>query len=765
MAQRHWKERSCCNPFMKENHDWTTRKKKLRYVTELMCEKNPALSMGSKICDNCRKQLYKIPNFIKPLDPELSHPDSDYEVSEPLDLSPINQCLQKIGETPIVSQRLQQQKYPKQKFKKISTAMKKVIITDKEFDYSDDESEIIKQLKEEFHSTTQRSKKVQILTILPKSWSIQTEFGTSNYMARRAKNLVKESGILATPNPKVGNVLNPQTVLHIQQFYESDDISRLMPGKKDFVSVKQGKHRVQMQKRLILNDLKEIYQLFKDTFPTEKVGFSKFAELRPKHCVLAGASGTHAVCVCTMHQNVKLMMIGAKLSDLSKDSEVSLETYKNCLAQIICNPPLPKCYLGSCKYCPGNSILKENVLTVMEESMIDEIVYKQWVSVDRSTLETVYSTCDDFVDSFCEKLDILLSHSFIATEQSKFYKNCKLTLQPRDVLVTVDFSENYAFILQDAAQGFHWNNAQATIHPFVAYYIDSEKLCHLSYVVVSDCMHHDTAAFHLFQKNFITFLKTKLPSFPEKMYYFSDGAAAQYKNCKNFINLCYHEADFGIHAEWHFFATSHGKSACDGVGGTVKRLAAKASLQRPYDQQIMTPRQLYDWALENITATFFGYCSSEEYDKELVHLQGRFEKARTIPGTRKLHSFIPLSTEKIATRKYSASSVSKVEKVVAVDNELPLEQIKGFVTCLYNEQWWLACVLEIDLEEHEVKVSFLHPNGPSRSFKYPHIPDILWISVSDVLTTADPRTATGRTYTITQKESKIVSGKLHRIMK
>jgi len=99
-------------------------------------------------------------------------------------------------------------------------------------------------------------------------------------------------------------------------------------------------------------------------------------------------------------------------------------------------------------------------------------------------------------------------------------------------------------------------------------------------------------------------MKAKLSSSLKKMYYFSDGVAAQYKNHKNFINLCHHAQDFGIPAEWHFFATSHGKGACNGVGGTVKRLTVKASLQRPYDQQIMTPRQLYDWASENINATF-----------------------------------------------------------------------------------------------------------------------------------------------------------------
>ena len=62
--------------------------------------------------------------------------------------------------------------------------------------------------------------------------------------------------------------------------------------------------------------------------------------------------------------------------------------------------------------------------------------------------------------------------------------------------------------------------------------------------------------------------------------YISDGAASQYKNRKKFSNLCHHKLDFGVKAEWYFSATSHGKGACDGLGGTVNHLAALASLQR-----------------------------------------------------------------------------------------------------------------------------------------------------------------------------------------
>ena len=36
------------------------------------------------------------------------------------------------------------------------------------------------------------------------------------------------------------------------------------------------------------------------------------------------------------------------------------------------------------------------------------------------------------------------------------------------------------------------------------------------------------------------------------------------------INLCHNLDDFGVDAEWIFFATSHEKSPCDGIGSFVK---------------------------------------------------------------------------------------------------------------------------------------------------------------------------------------------------
>jgi hypothetical protein len=425
-----------------------------------MCKKAQSILMDQMICDTCRRRLSKesLESELIPSEPDPTRPvsslatKSDPHFSDASEVaSSLNKYLVGIGETPYSQSRARSKSYSRQKVKKITEAMQRTVITGTPID---DGTEMIEQLKGKFQEAKKRSEQVQILTVLPKSWSvkkIQQEFGVSEYMARQSKKLVEERGILSLPGPLRGHALPSETVDAVCTFYESDDISRAMPGKKDFVSVKKEGQRQHVQKRLVLSNLREVYLEFKERFPDHNVRFSKFAELRPKHCVLAGASGTHTVCVCTIHQNVKLMSLEMQIPQLP--------TYHHCLAKIVCNPPHPRCYLGECDVCPGIETLKGELLTHFDESDVEQIVYKQWVSTDRSTLETFCSPILDFVDTFCEKVELLRPHSFIATEQASFYGTRKATLKKGEFLVTADFSENYSFILQDAIQGFHWNNS------------------------------------------------------------------------------------------------------------------------------------------------------------------------------------------------------------------------------------------------------------------------------------------------------------------
>ena len=84
--------------------------------------------------------------------------------------------------------------------------MKKAVIGDVHSDQTNDEGEIIKQLKEKF-STVGRSERIQILTALWSIRKIQEEFGVSDFMARKVKQLVREKGVLSTPNPIHGHSL------------------------------------------------------------------------------------------------------------------------------------------------------------------------------------------------------------------------------------------------------------------------------------------------------------------------------------------------------------------------------------------------------------------------------------------------------------------------------------------------------------------------------------------------------------------------------
>jgi hypothetical protein len=354
------------------------------------------------------------------------------------------------------------------------------------------------------------------------------------------------------------------------------------------------------------------------------------------------------------------MIDGAQLSKLTSDS-LKLKSYNDCLSQIICNPPTMNCYLRQCDLCPGCNNLIQQLKEIFEENMVDKILYKQWITVDRTSLETIQSSTEDYLEKFSEKLHRLLTHSYIAKEQSNFLNKKKTELQPGECLVICDFSENYAFVLQDAIQGVHWNNDQVTIHPFAIYYRENGKEQFINFVAISDCLKHDTIAVHLFQRGLITFLNKTLGAL-SKIYYFSDGASAQYKNKKNFINLYYHTDDFNISAEWHFFATSHGKGPCDGLGGTIKRLAAKSSLQN-VNNPINSAEKFFLWVNKNIVNVNTKFFSIQEYNNETRELQKRFEKAKMIPGTLMYHSFIPREKGKIEVKITSLATTSTLVNV------------------------------------------------------------------------------------------------------
>ncbi|XP_034249688.1 uncharacterized protein LOC117650392 [Thrips palmi] len=600
------------------------------------------------------------------------------------------EALKKLGvvtdavvESPIQKRKLAGQTYAPNKIQKIEDKLEDLFIEagaspsiktpEKLF-----QTQTMDALMHKFEVSKSKAEKIRVLSVALVSMTqtavLETfgPVGATSYMIKKTAELMKldNQGILPVPVPKKGRPLPEETVKAIQSFYEDDEhASRVMPGKKDFVCVLENGVGIQKQKRLVLCNLKELHVLF-EKHTGIKVSFSTFAKHRPKHCVLAGAAGTHTVCVCKYHQNFKLMNDAIDM----KECDEKFCSYKDVMASVLCDPPTADCYLNACcPKCPGFQPLQKKMLEYLDANFIDTLTYDQWTSTDRCDLETLLKKSDDFVETYIEKLKILLPHHHIAKEQAAYLRKAKEELKQGEVLVICDFAENYTCLVQDSIQSYYWKQDQVTLHPFCAYYKDENyELKQVSYTIVSEYMKHSITAVHTFQKKLVEFLRPIVPGM-KLIKYFSDGAAQQYKNRFNVMKIDYHEKDFGVKGEWNFFATSHGKGPCDGQAGALKREACKASLQM---KLIRNPTEFYKWAKarqDTQDGTKVCFVSSQEVLECEADLEPRFARALKIPDLRSSHAFIPNVPSEVET-KILSSAVSGTIVPVELKRKEPLAE-------------------------------------------------------------------------------------------
>ena len=110
----------------------------------------------------------------------------------------------------------------------------------------------------------------------------------------------------------------------------------------------------------------------------------------------------------------------------------------------------------------------------------------------------------------------------------------------------LDFAGNYQYVLQDEIQSFHWSISQCSTHPAVIYYKDvSNFLQEKSFAFISEDLKHDTAFVYEVMSKDCEYVKENYQHIA-KVRYFSDGCAVQYKNYRNFLNLCHHYSDFDL---------------------------------------------------------------------------------------------------------------------------------------------------------------------------------------------------------------------------
>ena len=332
---------------------------------------------------------------------------------------------------------------------------------------------------------------------------------------------------------KRSDSISPELVQHIHDFYQRDDISRMLPGKKDSKNVTIDGQTVKKQKRLLLMTTREAFTLYKTEYPENDVGRSKFQQHRPEW-VLPTTGKDQDVCMCRYHENIELLLRPLKrvIHDLPLygDEMVKLT---------VCNMEDEKCVDRLCPDC-GIDKCQDRIAEheISAEKMNDKLVYYQWQYVEgKITKKEIETDVSSALDDLMSQLEPFARHVYNTYRQHAEMKKLKETLPPGHIIIHEDFSENYTLKHQGEIMAAHWNSDSCTLFTIIVYYRENEELKHLSYTIVSDELSHTKDAVVAFNKMLMDDLKTKLPFKVDHVHYWSDGAGSQFKNRFCFTNM------------------------------------------------------------------------------------------------------------------------------------------------------------------------------------------------------------------------------------
>lgn len=396
----------------------------------------------------------------------------------------------------------------------------------------------------------------------------------------KKRNLILQTlaGMTKTTTRNKGKVLPQAVKTQVDDYFHSDEVSWQAPGRKDRIIVRNheaGKLvKTYVQKRFLIMSLSEAYTLFIARHG-RVLSFSSFCSIRPAHIDTFG-NLPHTVCVCRIHENIRLLLVG-----LHAVEDLIPIGFRDFISEVVCNQNSKECMFGDCLEC--NEVL---ILGLKPTALEAEVQYKQW-SKDadgRYVTTLVKTTANEAFNQLTKDLREFLVHTFTKREQHSHFEALKEKVDTENIVVEVDFSENFTIKDQNEIQSAHWTHKQATLftsHAWVGA-DNNEPMIHWS-----DNLEHGKLAVYEFMKNIFAHLKNKYPAV-QNIDVFSDGPSSQFKQRFLFSNLHIWEKEFNIKLTWHFFATSHGKGVVDGIGGTAKRVVwtrirAGAEVKTPHD--------------------------------------------------------------------------------------------------------------------------------------------------------------------------------------
>lgn len=165
---------------------------------------------------------------------------------------------------------------------------------------------------------------------------------------------------------------------------------------------------------------------------------------------------------------------------------------------------------------------------------------------------------------------------------------------------------------------------------------------------------------------------------------------------------------------------------------------------------------MFEYYNSTIEGIKFILVEKEEVEEVKRSLTMRFKNASTVPGTRSFHQFIPLARDKIAMKQCSEDEKYDLIYDFSIGaKEKPVNSfVSGYVCCKCDNKIWIGMVLEIDMENKDLLIKFMHPALPSHTFYWKEdFKDICFVPLMNILCTVDvPTTANARVYHLSKMD-------------
>lgn len=548
----------------------------------------------------------------------------------------------------------------------------------------------------------------------------------------------------ATTTSPHASRLSDETQQLVKAFYSSGDVSWQASGRKDHVTIreKNGDGSVTKkieQARYMLMSLREAYYKFVDDHPTNKIGLSKFCELRPEHVKLYYKI-PHQVCVCQYHENIRLLLVILRAHTDLKDE------FSELINQITCDSTAEECMTRKCSDCA------DSILQFAPHDSEHPVTYQQWQNTDgRIEKVTIQGTTEDSFQCLKEQSKYFLLHTYVKRKQAASFKKFTESYNGKNIVVQVDNSENATIATQREIQSAHWCHSQATLFTVYAWVSSSVGE---SMVIVSDDLNHTKQSVYVCMQAVFTQLKGNYPLI-EHVNVFSDGPTPQFKQHYLFSNLHLWEMEHDFKLAWNFFATSHGKGVVDSIGGTVKRTVWRhIKADRAH---VTNAKEYAELAQELCPKIHLQYIPSKEIERHALFLAAKWEKVLGVPGTLRVHGVKPdgqfnikvaTTSDQIEICKYPIlpqdihspePSLENTESDVSPESTHILDVTTGqWVVAIYDGQKFPGEVVTIT---DDMQVNVMHKSGSG--WKWLAAKDCIFYDKKDIDQVIDPPVAAG----------------------